>query len=162
MSYARSYFLARQSKDRFIFNLKTMRNEAMDTKKGGKPRIERGQATLEFVIIIPLLMGLIFLALAVAVTWNSHHLSSALSLEGASLEAMRDNDGIRFINQVGNNLTESVKWTAEVADFNYFGFTGKRFTIRGNVSVPWAPFGLNWHIPVQGTTYYPIWDFNGD
>jgi hypothetical protein len=89
MSYARSYFLARQSKDRFIFNYEIMRNEAMETKKGGKPRIERGQATLEFVIIIPLLLGLIFLALAAAVTWNSHHLSSALSLEGASLEAMR-------------------------------------------------------------------------
>jgi hypothetical protein len=134
----------------------------MDTGKGRKLTIERGQATLEFVIIIPLLLGLIFLALAAAVTWNSHHLSSALSLEGASLEAMKDNDGIRFINQVGNSVTENIKWTAEVADFEYFGFTGKRFTVRGNVNLPWAPFGLSWSIPVQGTTYYPKWDFNGD
>ena len=124
--------------------------------------MEKGQATLEFIIIIPLLLGLIFLALAAAVTWNSHHLSSALSLEGASLEAMKTNDGIRFIDQVGNKITKNVNWTVEVADFDYFGYEGKRFTVRGNVNLPWAPFGLNWNIPVQGTTYYPKWDFNGD
>ena len=117
---------------------------------------------MELIIIIPLLLGLIFLALAAAVTWNSHHLASALSLEGASLEAMRDNDGVRFIDQVGNKVTQNVQWTAEVADFHQFGLAGRRFTVRGNVSLPWAPFGLNWHIPVQGTTYYPTWDFNGE
>ena len=123
---------------------------------------ERGQATLEFLVMIPLFIGLIFLALAAAVVWNGHHLSSAIALEGASRESMQDGDGVRFVNEVGNNVTQSTKWTVEVADFNYFGFQGKRFTVRGNVNIPWAPFGTSWSIPVQGTTYYPEWEFKPD
>ena len=134
----------------------------MDRRKGEKTGIERGQATLEFMIIIPLLMGLIFLALAAAVTWNSHHLSSALSLEGASLEGMKKGEGVRFINEVGNNVTKSTRWSVQIEEYNWYGFKANRFTITGNVFIPWAPFGLHWDIPVQGTTYYPVWEFNGD
>jgi hypothetical protein len=134
----------------------------MDKRKAVKTRTERGQATLEFIIIVPLFFGLIFLALAAAVTWNSHHLSSALSLEGASRESMRTGDGLRFINAVGNKVTDSTRWTVQIEDSNWYVFKVKRFTVRGNTYIPWAPFGLNWNIPVQGTTFYPDWQFNGD
>jgi len=134
----------------------------MDEREARKPKKERGQATLEFLIIVPLFLGLIFLALAAAVMWNSHHLSSALSLEGASRESMKAGDGIRFINDVGNKLTGSTRWSVQIEEYNWYGFKANRFTVRGNTFIPWAPFGLNWNIPVQGTTYYPVWEFNGD
>ena len=50
---------------------------------------EKGQATLEFLIVFPLLFSLFFLALAAAAVWHGHHLSSAVSLEAASRESVQ-------------------------------------------------------------------------
>ena len=133
----------------------------MNTCGIGNVQTEKGQATLEFLIIIPLFLGLIFLALTAAVVWNSHHLSSALSLEGASRESMKAGDGLRFVNSVGNNITNSTRWQVQIEKYNWYGFKANRFTVKGVTYIPWAPFGLDWVSQVQGTTYYPVWEFNG-
>ncbi len=100
--------------------------------------------------------------MAVAAVWHGHNLSSAISLEGAAREAAQPGAGVLFVSSNGKNASENVTWTVEIADYDYYYFHGKRFTVKGNVSVPWTPFGLNWSIPVQGSTYYPDWEFNGD
>ena len=127
-----------------------------------KANSERGQVTLEILIVLPLFIGLLFLAMAVAAVWHGHNLSSAISLEGAAREAAQPGAGVSFVSSHGNSASKNVSWSVEIADYDYYDFHGKRFTVRGNVSVPWAPFGLNWSIPVQGSTYYPDWEFNGE
>lgn len=139
----------------------------MQTLRRFKAQSEKGQVTLEFLIVLPLFVGLLFLAMAVAAVWHGHNLSSAISLEGASREATQPGAGVSFVSSIGNNASENMVWSVEISDYDPYGLpgglqSGKRFTVRGNVAVPWAPFGLNWSIPVQGTTYYPKWDFNGD
>ncbi len=123
---------------------------------------QKGQATLEFLIIVPLFIGLFLLAVAIAVVWSGHQLSSAVSLEAASREAAKEGAGVNFVFTEGNRAMQSVNWGVEIEDYEFAGYKGKRFTVRGNVNVPWAPFGLNWSIPVQGTTFYPVFEFNGD
>jgi uncharacterized protein (UPF0333 family) len=130
--------------------------------QGFKVNSEKGQVTLEILIVLPLFIGLLFLAMAVAAVWHGHNLSSAISLEGAAREAAQPGAGLSFVSSIGNNASNNVNWAVEIADYDYYYFHGKRFTVRGNVSIPWAPFGLNWSIPVQGSTYYPDWEFNGE
>jgi len=128
---------------------------------------EKGQVTLEILIVLPLFFGLLFLAMAIAAVWHGHNLSSALSLEGAAREAAQSGAGVSFVSSLGNNASKNISWSVEISDYDPYGISGglargKRFTVRGNVSVPWAPLGLNWSIPVQGTTYFPVWEFEGD
>jgi hypothetical protein len=63
----------------------------------------------------------------------------------------------------GNGVSQNTKLVAEVAQFDTgFWMPGRRLTVSGTVSVPWAPLGLNWSVPVQGTTFYPVWEFEGE
>jgi hypothetical protein len=126
-------------------------------------RSEKGQATLEFMIVFPLLFGLFLLALAIAAVWHGHHLSSAISLEGASRESIQSGWGSSFVFATGNNVSDNTSFSVEIADFEQTRSfpPAKRFTVHGTVGVPWAPFGLNWNVPVQGTTFYPVWEFYG-
>lgn len=126
---------------------------------------EKGQATLEFLIVFPLLFGLFLLALAIAAVWHGHHLSSAVSLEGASRESIQPGWGSSFVFSTGNNVSDNTTFSVEVADFPWQRLVfppGKRFTVHGTVSVPWAPFGLSWNVPVRATTFYPVWEFYGE
>jgi len=97
--------------------------------------------------------------------WHGHHLSSAVSLEGASRESIQPGWGSSFVFSTGNNASDNTTFSVEVADFaeqrRVFP-PGKRFTVHGTVSVSWAPFGLNWNVPVRGTTFYPVWEFIGE
>jgi len=125
---------------------------------------ERGQATIEFLIVFPLLFSLFLLALAVAAVWSGHHLSSAVSLEGASRESVQWGMGSSFVSGTGNSVSANSHFGTEVVD--YIPGTrdippGKRFTVYGTVAVPWAPLGLNWNVQVRGTTFYPDWEFWG-
>jgi hypothetical protein len=128
--------------------------------------VERGQAVLEVIIVLPLLIGVFFLALAFAAGWNVHHLSASLSLEGASLQSAVPGRGVAFLGTTGRVVAPSAGMSPEVADFGYAwlvgsGVQGERFTVHGGTHLPWAPFGLALDAPVRGTTYTPIWEFNG-
>jgi len=124
---------------------------------------EKGQATLEFVIVFPLLFSLFLLALAIAAVWSGHNLSSAVSLEGASRESVQSGWGTSFVYSTGNGVSQNTEFATELADFDTeFLPEGKRLTVVGNVGVPWAPFGLNWYVPVRATTFFPKWEFYGE
>jgi len=125
---------------------------------------EKGQATLEFLVVFPLLFSLFLLALAAAAVWHGHHLSSAVSLEAASRESVQTGWGSSFVTGVGNSLSENTDFVVGIHDFTppLTGAPARRLTVSGNVNVPWAPFGLNWSVPVQGTTFYPVWEFYGE
>jgi len=127
---------------------------------------QRGQATLEFTIVFPLFMGILFLGLALAVGWHVHHVSASLSLEGSSLETIKPGFGMGFAIATGNRIAPSSSLTAEAAEYPYAwlsgnGVRGNRFTILGNVNLPWAPLGISLDAPLRGTTYAPVWEFNG-
>lgn len=127
---------------------------------------ERGQAVLEITIILPVLLGIFFLALAFAAGWNVHHLSASLSLEGASLQSASPGQGVGFVGSTGQQAAPSAGLASEVANFEYawlagYGVRGERFTVHGATHIPWAPFGLALDSPVRGTTYTPVWEFNG-
>ena len=127
---------------------------------------QQGQATLEFTIIIPIFMGIFFLALALAVGWHVHHLSASLSLEGSSLEAALPGYGLGFAISTGNRVAPSSSLMSEVVEYPYAwlsgnGVQGQRFTIQGTVNLPWARMGISLDAPLRGTTYAPIWEFNG-
>ena len=125
---------------------------------------EKGQAILEFLIVFPLLFSLFLLALAAAAVWHGHHLSSAVSLEAASRESVQAGWGGSFVSGIGNSLSENTEFVVGIHDFNpvITGAPAKRLTVSGNVSVLWAPFGLDWTVPVQGSTFYPVWEFYGE
>ena len=126
-------------------------------------RNEKGQATIEFLIVFPLIFSLFLLALAIAAVWHGHHLSSAISLEAASREGAQAGSGSAFVYDTGRSVTQNTEFAAQVADFDSeFWAPGRRLTVSGNVSVPWVPLGLNWNVPVQGTTFYPVWEFYGE
>ena len=124
---------------------------------------EKGQATLEFLIVFPLLFSLFLMALAAAAVWSGHHLSSAVSLEGASRESVQSGLGSSFVSGTGNSVSANVDFGTEVADFAISNSLppGKRFTVYGTVGVPWAPLGLDWNVNVRGTTFFPDWKFWG-
>jgi hypothetical protein len=126
-------------------------------------RSEKGQATIEFLIVFPLIFSLFLLALAVAAVWHGHHLSSAVSLEAASRESAQAGSGSSFVYGTGNAVSQNSEFAAEVADFSATDYPpGKRMTVSGRVVVPWAPLGLNWNVRVQGTTFFPVWEFYGE
>lgn len=123
---------------------------------------EEGQATLEFLIVFPLLFSLFLLALAIAAIWSGHHLSSAVSLEAASRQSVQSGLGTAFVYGKGNSASENSEFTTEIADFSVSWLPpGRRFTVHGHVGVPWAPLGLQWNVMVRGTTFYPVWEFYG-
>jgi hypothetical protein len=145
-----------------LFEQTDTEKNCMDMLQSFKENSEKGQVTLEILIVLPLFIGLLFLAMAVAAVWHGHNLSSAISLEGAAREAAQTGAGVSFVSGFGNSASENVNWSVEIADYNYSTFHGKRFTVRGDVSIPWAPFGLTWTIPVQGSTFYPDWELSGE
>jgi hypothetical protein len=129
-------------------------------------KYQQGQATLEFTIIIPILFGILFLGLALAVGWHVHQLSASLSLEGSSLESYMQGYGLGFSTSTGNRVAPSSSLTSEVVDYPYAwlsgnGVRGQRFTIQGIVNLPWAPLEISLDAPLRGTTYTPVWEFNG-
>jgi hypothetical protein len=132
----------------------------------GRKASQRGQVTLEFTIIVPLFMGILFLGLALAAGWHVHHLSASLSLEGSSLEAATPGYGMGFVITTGKRVAPSTSLTTEVAEYPYAwlsgdGVRGQRFTILGNVHLPWTPLGINLESLLRGTAYVPVWEFNG-
>ena len=132
----------------------------------GRKKYQQGQATLEFTIIIPILFGILFLGLALAVGWHVHHLSASLSLEGSSLESFMHGYGVGFSTSTGNRVAPSSSMTSEVVEYPYAwlsgnGVKGQRFTIQGIVNIPWTPLDIFLDAPLRGTTYAPVWEFNG-
>lgn len=115
---------------------------------------QAGQATLEFLVIFPLLFSLFLLALAIASVWHRHQLSAALSIEAASRESVQPGWGISLLAEDAEHA-----WSMEIQPgFLHLDHTPtQQLSVTGTASVPWAPFGLNWRVPVRATTITPRW-----
>lgn len=124
---------------------------------GSASRREHGQAALELLIVFPLLFSLVLLALAVASVWYRHQLSAALVLETASRESVRPGWGRAFLADTGAALAPGSQWSVAIRPGTAGDTPRQRLTLRGRAVVPWAPFGLDWSIPIQATTVTPAW-----
>jgi hypothetical protein len=120
---------------------------------------QAGQATLEFLILFPLLFSLFLLALAIASVWHGHHLSAALSLEAASRESVLPGAGCGFVAGPGTRSTRATRWSVEIAPAGSHAgqVPAQRLSVLGRAAVPWAPFGLRWDVPLRATTLTPRW-----
>ena len=121
---------------------------------------ERGQATLETLLMLPLAMGVLFLGLAIAVLWHAQALSAHLALEGASRDGALPGSGPSFAasKQAAVAPSFAVGPSTEIISAGVEG-QNQRFTMSGNASVPWAPFGLDLSMLVQASVVSPVWEF---
>ena len=121
---------------------------------------ERGQATLETLLMFPLAMGVLFLGLAIAVLWHSQALSAHLALEGASRDGALPGSGPSFAASKQAEVAPSFA-IGPSTQITSAGVEGQNqiFSMNGNASVPWAPFGLDLSMPVQASVVSPVWEF---
>jgi hypothetical protein len=124
---------------------------------------ERGQATLEFIYVFWLLFAFFLIMIAIATVWYGHIITSPVSLEAASRESVQPGWGQQFINTTGNNLSKNTQLTVSISDWESTEFPceAKILIVSGRAEASWMPFSLNWSVPVQGSTIYPVWEFNG-
>jgi len=126
---------------------------------------QRGQATLEFIFTFYLLFAFFLLMLAVAIIWHGHHITSPISLEAASRESVQSGWGQSYVIE-GNSWDANTTLNVSISNFPYDtgldpGLEVRSITVLGTVNIPWVPFELQYNVPVQGTTTYPVWEFIG-
>ncbi|MBN2471847.1 MAG: hypothetical protein JXN59_14085 [Anaerolineae bacterium] len=121
---------------------------------------ERGQATMEMLLMLPLIMGVLFLGLAIAVLWHAQALSAHLALEGASRDGIHPGQGAGFASQKQVQVAPSFAIGPSVQTFDA-GVEGENaiFTMQGSAAVPWAPFQLDLSTWVKSSSIAPIWRF---
>ncbi len=121
---------------------------------------ERGQATLEMLLMLPLIMGVFFLGLAIAVLWHAHALSAHLALEGASRDGTVPGQGVGFASQKKAQVAPSFGIGPSVQTFDA-GLEGLNeiFTMQGSAKIPWSPLGLNLSTWIRASSITPIWQF---
>ena len=126
-------------------------------------RSEKGQATLEFLIVFPLLFSLFLLALAAAAVWSGHHLSSAVSLEGASRESVQSGSGSSFVSGTGNSVSANTDFSTEVADFANVEWPSAGQTVHSvrNRRGPLGSAGFGLERECEGNDVLPNWEFWG-
>lgn len=117
---------------------------------------EKGQAALEFIVIAPLMFGAIFLILGSALGWFTHALGSALSLEGAALEAVSAGSGFALVedSMVPGQLQAS--YTNSISDN---GRTANVFSVKGFFHIPLSPLGFDQDAEISSSALVPAWEF---
>lgn len=131
----------------------------MKIGKTMKPkRSEKGQASLEFILIAPLLFGAIFLILGVSLGWFTHALGSALALEGAAREAIDPGSGFALVadSRVPGQLQAG--YTSSITN-DFSGRTGRVFSVQGFFHLPLQPLGFNLDANVSSGALVPDWEF---
>lgn len=121
-------------------------------------RSEKGQTSLEFVLIAPLLFGAIFLILGVALGWFTHAMGSALALEGAAREAISPGAGFDLVvnSRVPGQLQAG--YTGSITN-NFSGRTGRVFSVQGFFHIPLSPLGFSLDADVSSGALVPEWEF---
>ena len=121
---------------------------------------ECGQATLETLLLLPLAMGVLFMALAIAVLWHAQALSAHLTLEGASRDGALPGSGASFSASKQAEVAPSFA-VGPSTQIISAGLEGQNqiFSMNGSASVPWAPFGLDLSMLVQASVVSPVWEF---
>jgi hypothetical protein len=128
-----------------------------------RKKSERGQATLEFIYAFWLLFAFFLIMIAIATVWYGHIITSPVSLEAASRESVQPGWGQEFIHSFGNRLSKNTQLDTSISnwDSNIFLPEAKILTISGKAKASWMPFLINWNVPVQGSTIFPVWEFHG-
>ena len=121
-------------------------------------RSEKGQTSLEFMLIAPLLFGAIFLILGVSLGWFTHAMGSALALEGAAREAIAPGTGFALVEESSVPGQIQAGYTSSITN-NYSGRTGKVFSIQGFFHIPLSPLGFNLDSDVSSGALVPQWEF---
>jgi hypothetical protein len=124
---------------------------------------ERGQATLEFIYSFWLLFAFFLIMIAIATVWYGHIITSPVSLEAASRESVQSGWGQEFIQSSGNSLSKNTQLDTSISnwDSDIIRSEAKILTVSGKANASWMPFLINWSIPVQGSTIFPVWEFHG-
>ena len=119
-------------------------------------RSEKGQTSMEFILVAPLVFGAIFLILGSALGWFTHALGSALALEGAAREAISPGTGFALVDDtvVPGQLSPAYAGTLESE-----GRTGKVFTVTGTFHIPLSPLGFNLDADISSAAVAPVWEF---
>ncbi len=121
---------------------------------------ERGQATLEMLLMLPLLMGVFFLGLAIAVLWHAHALSAHLALEGASRDGVNAGQGVGFSAQKKAEVAPSFSIGPQVQIYSSgVEGQGEIFTMQGSARIPWSPLGLVMSTLAKASSLTPVWKF---
>jgi len=117
---------------------------------------EKGQTSMEFIVVAPLVFGAIFLILGSALGWFTHALGSALALEGAAREAISPGSGFSLIDgsMVPGQLSPGYAGTIENE-----GKTGKVFTVTGTFHIPLSPLGFSLDADLTSAAVAPVWEF---
>ena len=117
---------------------------------------EKGQTSMEFIVVAPLVFGAIFLILGSALGWFTHAMGAALSLEGAALEAVEPGSGFALVenSMVPGDLQASFGGSVEEK-----GRTGKLFTITGTYHLPISPLGFDMDAEISSGAIAPVWEF---
>jgi hypothetical protein len=121
---------------------------------------EKGQATMEFVAVLPVLIGMFFLALAIAVFMHAHALSSHLALEGGARESASPGAGTGFANGAIGRAAPSFSVGAGSSAIGTSGGDGRLFRMSGWIEIPWAPFGIEMRSPISSAVAVPDWEFS--
>ena len=121
---------------------------------------EKGQATMEFVAVLPILLGVFFLALAVAVFMHAHALSSHLPMQGGARESASPGAGTGFSNSAIGRAAPSFSVGAGSSPIGTSGGDGRLFRMSGWIEIPWAPFGIEMRSPIASAVAVPNWEFN--
>jgi hypothetical protein len=119
-------------------------------------RSEKGQTSMEFIVVAPLVFGAIFLILGSALGWFTHALGSALALEGAAREAISPGSGFSLVDDsmVPGQLSPAYAGTIENE-----GKTGKIFSVTGTFHIPLSPLGFNLDAELSSAAVAPEWEF---
>ena len=121
---------------------------------------QRAQATMETLLILPLVLGVIFLGLAFAVLWHAQALSAHLALEGSSREGAAPGSGVPFVQEQLGRLAGSFA-IGPTTRHEAAGLEGENlvFSLSGEARLPWVPLGLNLATRIRAAVVAPVWEF---
>jgi len=119
-------------------------------------RSEKGQTSMEFIVVAPLVFGAIFLILGSALGWFTHAMGAALSLEGAALEAVEPGSGFALVE---NSMVPGDLQAGFGGSIEEKGRAGKLFTITGTYQLPISPLGFDMDAEISSGAIAPVWEF---
>lgn len=124
-------------------------------KPRGMRKSEKGQTTLEFILVFPLILAFFLLILGLAAAWHGMAVDAHLALEAAS------RDDPAFASDKAQVLVPSFGLSASTSAFDggeEWG-EGRRYTMAGQISIDWLPFGLSLSSPALSSVTAPVWEF---
>jgi len=122
-----------------------------------KKSLESGQAALEFVLVMPVMVAAIFLIVVIAVGWHAHALGAALAIEGTSMDSYSPGSGSGLVGRLATS--SAFPMSGSGSGTSIVGYPGITFSVRGTYSFPLQPFGLDLSASLLSSASSPRWIF---